>query len=55
MILVLEIMMRDIARWFVIDALADALDLISSSLFFALNNPTVFRDPDGNCPQVDCN
>ena len=45
-----------LGRWFVIDPLADALDLISSSPYsFALNNPITFRDPDGDCPPgVDC-
>ena len=46
----------DIARWSNIDALADATGQIHNTPYaYAMNNPTVFDDPDGNCPPgIDC-
>ncbi len=45
-----------LGRWFVIDPLADAKGQIHNSTYaYAMNNPVIFTDPDGNCPPgVDC-
>ena|GEM_PF-2733875 len=41
-----------IARWNVVDALADEPEQIDKSLYaYAWNNPVKLTDPDGNCPQ----
>ncbi len=46
----------ELGRWFVVDALADAKGQIHNSPYvYAMNNPTYFNDPDGNCPPgIDC-
>lgn len=48
--------MPDLVRWGNIDALSDANDQIHSSPYaYALNNPIVFIDPEGDCPPgIDC-
>jgi len=45
-----------LGRWMNVDALADSKGQISNSPYvYAMNNPIVFTDPDGNCPWgVDC-
>ena len=45
---------RDIARWSNIDALADATGQIHNTPYaYAIEQPTVFDDPDGNCPPAN--
>ncbi|WP_299884403.1 DUF6443 domain-containing protein [uncultured Lacinutrix sp.] len=45
-----------LGRWLQLDALAEAAGQIHNSPYnYAVNNPIVFDDPDGNCPPgVDC-
>ena len=41
-----------IARWSVVDALADAPEQIDKSPYaYGWNNPIRYNDPDGNCPK----
>ena len=51
-----RIYMPDIVRWSTIDRKTDAVGQIHNTPYgYAMNNPVVFADPDGDCPPgVNC-